>query len=188
MIISQRVPWNLGTSRRNRGMGDVVQRPMFVSGSSASYLEGLPTGAAISGVYQGAGWFASTSIINLVQVWVDDGSPITATYGISRDDVCALKWANCPNVGFRFSVDTTKFPNGPHVLHATATTNLGAILQGDSVTVTVANVVVPVPVSVPIVDASTSGSFLTDSMFGGIPNWGLLAGAAVVFWLFSGKR
>jgi hypothetical protein len=36
----------------------------------------------------------------------------------------------------------------------------------------------------------TTGNWLTDSMFGGIPNWGLLAGAAVAVFAFSsgGKR
>jgi hypothetical protein len=37
---------------------------------------------------------------------------------------------------------------------------------------------------------SSTGNWLTDSMFGGIPNWGLLAGAAVAAFAFSsgGKR
>lgn len=35
--------------------------------------------------------------------------------------------------------------------------------------------------------AVVSTSFLTDSMFGGIPNWALLAGAAGAFLLFRGK-
>jgi hypothetical protein len=38
--------------------------------------------------------------------------------------------------------------------------------------------------------AASTGNWLTDSMFGGIPNWGLLAAAAVAVFAFSsgGRR
>ena len=42
----------------------------------------------------------------------------TLTYGGSRPDACAglTDVTACPNIGFSGTLDTRRFPNGPHVL------------------------------------------------------------------------
>jgi hypothetical protein len=57
-----------------------------------------------------------------------DGVPFgTASYGVSRPDVCAANpgTPGCPNVGWDIAVDTTLLSNGVHTLAVTATTPAG---------------------------------------------------------------
>ena len=69
------------------------------------------------------GWAVNDhGAINSVAISVDGIPKGTATYGVSRGDVCVV-YANrtgCPNVGWVFSLDTTQLANGPHVIQATA--------------------------------------------------------------------
>ena len=69
------------------------------------------------------GWAVNdNSAINRVAISVDGVLQGTATYGVSRRDVCAVyaNRAGCPNVGWTFSLDTTQLANGPHVIQSTA--------------------------------------------------------------------
>jgi hypothetical protein len=61
--------------------------------------------------------------ISSVQVKVDGSVVGTATYGISRPDVCAAfpGRPGCPNVGYSFSLDTSALTPGSHTITVTAT-------------------------------------------------------------------
>jgi large repetitive protein len=61
--------------------------------------------------------------ISSVQVKVDGSVVGTATYGLSRPDVCAVYPGRpgCPNVGYSFSLDTSTWTAGTHTITVTAT-------------------------------------------------------------------
>jgi uncharacterized protein (TIGR03437 family) len=96
-----------------------------------SPTEGAATPTSFSGIAPVAGWAltdtGSTASIQSVEISVDGVVNGTATYGISRPDVCAVypSRPGCPNVGFSYSLDTTRFTNGTHILEATSTTTDG---------------------------------------------------------------
>jgi hypothetical protein len=69
--------------------------------------------------------------ISVVQVLVDRVLVGTATYGLSRPDVCGLYPGRpgCPNVGYTFLLNTTSLTTGPHTLTVSAydaTSNVGS--------------------------------------------------------------
>jgi len=69
-----------------------------------------------------------------------DGNLVgTATYGGSRPDV-ANDWPNAPAaIGYNFSLDTTRFSNGPHTIQVRATDTSGNVAVFPDVPVTVQN-------------------------------------------------
>ncbi|MEO8028290.1 MAG: hypothetical protein ABI823_17535, partial [Bryobacteraceae bacterium] len=54
-----------------------------------------------------------------VFVFLDSEQIGTATYGIARPEDCATLTgvAACPNIGFRYTLDTKRFSNGAHQLY-----------------------------------------------------------------------
>lgn len=74
------------------------------------------------------GW-AISDIASIANVAISvDGVPTgNATYGITRNDVCAVYSgrAGCPNVGWSFVLNTTRLADGPHTLEVTATSSGG---------------------------------------------------------------
>jgi hypothetical protein len=64
-----------------------------------------------------------TDALKRVQVKVDGTIVGTATYGISRPDVCAVYPGRpgCPNVGYSFSLNTSSLSSGTHTITVTAT-------------------------------------------------------------------
>ncbi len=83
-----------------------------------------PSGAPLSGAATLRGWAldANTSITG-VTFTIDGASYGPATYGDSRQDVCAVfpGRGGCPNVGWSAILDTTRLSNGTHALQVTAT-------------------------------------------------------------------
>jgi hypothetical protein len=72
----------------------------------------------LSGITQIAGWAFNQNNAVTISIYVDGIWVTDATYGGARPDVCAA-YSNptgCPNVGWNYLLDTTKFANGSHVL------------------------------------------------------------------------
>ena len=61
-----------------------------------------------------------------MQIKVDGTIAGTATYGLSRPDVCAAgAHPGCPNVGYSFSLNTSTLTVGTHTITVTATDSDG---------------------------------------------------------------
>jgi len=92
------------------------------------YIDAPANGLTVSGVVAVSGWAIDNSstvgtAIGSVKIQVD-GVPVgTATYGLSRPDVCTVfpGRIGCPNVGYTFSLNTSAFANGLHVVTVSAT-------------------------------------------------------------------
>jgi hypothetical protein len=98
-----------------------------VNGPPSVYIDSPAPGAVVSGVVTVSGWAldntsAIGTLISVVQVKVDGVVVGTATYGISRPDVCSAYPGRpgCPNVGFTYSLDTTPLSPGSHMLTVSA--------------------------------------------------------------------
>jgi uncharacterized protein (TIGR03437 family) len=85
--------------------------------------------------------------VTSVQILVDGSSKGSATYGISRPDVCTPYPGrpNCPNVGFQYQLDTTFLSQGTHTIQVVANDSSWPLLTGSAATTV--NVVPPVSVS-----------------------------------------
>ena len=82
-------------------------------------LESPAPNAALSGTVTVSGYvYSPGQTIASAFVIVDGRSLALVKLGVPRPDVCAsLPQANaCPNIGFTYTLDTTKLLNGPHVL------------------------------------------------------------------------
>jgi N-acetylmuramoyl-L-alanine amidase len=107
--------------------------PFVVANYSVSdpmriFIESPTTAYGIYGVIDISGWaLDDDSQISSVKIAID-GVPVgTATYGLSRPDVCLAYPGRlgCPNVGWYFFYDTSLVPNGTHILSVTGITTLG---------------------------------------------------------------
>jgi len=96
-----------------------------------SPAQGASTAPTFSGQASISGWSLtnspSTATIQSIQVSVDGVAVGTATYGTARPDVCILFAGRpgCPNVGYTYTLDTTRLINGSHVLEITSTSSDG---------------------------------------------------------------
>jgi Big-like domain-containing protein len=130
----------------------------------------LPTpGSVVSGTVTVSGWAIENAsvvgkAIRSVQVKVDGKAVSNATYGGSRPDVCKVYpgRAGCPNVGFTYQLDTTKFTPGAHTITVLATATDPTQDAGSS-TVTVTVTVAPTPPTVRI-DLPTPGSTVSGTV------------------------
>ena len=104
-------------------------------------------GSTVSGTVTILGWAIdnTTSVgtpIGSVQVKVDGTVVGTATYGVSRPDVCNA-WPGrpgCPNVGYSFPLNTSTLSNGSHTFTVSATdTDATPDTGSASISVTVSN-------------------------------------------------
>jgi hypothetical protein len=97
-------------------------------------------GAMLSGVATVSGWAFDDVMVSKVEILMDGMVDGAADYGQPRPDVAQAYPNMSPvNVGFTYSLTTTKFSNGPHVLtiRSTDTSNNFALSAG--VMVTMAN-------------------------------------------------
>ena len=87
---------------------------MRISVDTPSSDDVVLTGSAALG-----GWaFDSSSLIRDVEIEVDGVPEGNALYGGVRSDVCQVlgQKPGCPNLGWNYVLDTTKFGNGRHML------------------------------------------------------------------------
>jgi len=131
------------------------------------YIDAPAQGSAVSGTVTVSGWAVDNAsvvgtAISSVQVKVDGSVVGTATYGISRSDVCAVYPGRpgCPNVGYSFSLNTSTLSAGSHTITVTATDSDGTPDSGSS-SVTV-NVQAPLPTV--YIDAPAQGSAVSGTV------------------------
>lgn len=80
------------------------------------------------GLAQFSGWAVDKNVpVSSVAMSIDGVPYGDATYGISRTDVCAglPGVPGCPNIGWSFTLDTTKVPDGIHYLGVDVTGSNG---------------------------------------------------------------
>lgn len=95
-------------------------------------------GSVLSGSTPVQGCTFDDGNVAKVEILIDGKADGVATYGSSRPDVAAA-YPNAPaNVGYSYSLDTTKYSNRGHVLNVRVTDGAGnvAVLPDVSVTVT----------------------------------------------------
>ncbi len=126
-------------------------------------------GSTVSGTVTVSGWAidndsAVGTAISSVHVLVDGTSVGTATYGVSRPDVCAAypRRLGCPNVGYTYSLNTATLAAGSHTITVTATDSASPPDTGSaSVTVIVASAAAVIPsvfIDSPAPGATVSGT------------------------------
>lgn len=96
-------------------------------------------GSTISGVTNVAGWAIDDVKVAKVEVLVDGTSDGVASYGLPRPDVAAVYPSAPLNCGFSYSLDTTKYLNGPHSLTVRISDASGNIAVIPSLLVNVSN-------------------------------------------------
>ena len=122
--------------------------------------------STVSGTVTVVGWAIDNSsavgtAISSVQVKVDGTVVGTATYGLSRPDVCAAfpGRPGCPNVGYSFSLNASSLSAGSHTITVTATDSDTAPDSGSaSVTVTVQATPPTVWIDAPAAGSIVSGT------------------------------
>jgi hypothetical protein len=144
------------------------------------FIDAPTSGATVSGIVAISGWAVDNAVavgtaISSVQVKVDGTAAGTATYGLSRSDVCTVYSGRpgCPNVGYSYSLNTSTLSPGSHTIIVTATDS-DATPDSASSSVTV-NVQAPPPAV--WIDAPTSGA--TVSGIVAISGWAVDNAAAV---------
>jgi hypothetical protein len=77
--------------------------------------------ATVSGTVAVSGWAFDDVSVAKVEVLVDGASDGTATYGSPRPDIPALYPGAPANTGYSYSLDTTKYGSGPHIMNVRVT-------------------------------------------------------------------
>jgi Big-like domain-containing protein len=81
--------------------------------------------AQLGGAASVSGWAFDNVQVSSVDVYVDNLLAGHASYGLPRPDV-SKKWPHCPTeIGYKFSLDTTHYPNGEHVIVVKAVDSSG---------------------------------------------------------------
>jgi len=92
-----------------------------------------------SGAINVAGWAFDDTEVSHVDVYVDGVAAGSATYGSSRPDV-ANDWPYAPTaIGFNFSLPTTSYPNGPHIVEVRAVDTSGNTAVFPDIPITIEN-------------------------------------------------
>jgi Bacterial Ig domain len=97
------------------------------------YIDYPPANSTLTGTVGIGGWalentaLVGPAAVSSVAVMVDGIQVGTATYGVSRSDVCAAfpGRLGCPNVGWNYSLNTTGLSIGNHSLKIVATDTAG---------------------------------------------------------------
>jgi len=96
-------------------------------------------GTTLSASTTVSGWaYASNAQVSSVQILVDKIVDGTASYGSPRDVTAVFPHAPL-NIEFSYSLDTTKYGNGPHVLNVQVTDATGIVSVFSDVPVTISN-------------------------------------------------
>ncbi|HET6177299.1 MAG TPA: Ig-like domain-containing protein [Candidatus Sulfotelmatobacter sp.] len=86
-----------------------------------------PAGSTLGGVTPVTGWAFDDVKVATVEILIDGVADGAADYGSSRPDVRTVYPSSPTNVGFSYSLDTTKYANGPHILSVRATDTSGNV-------------------------------------------------------------
>ena len=100
----------------------------------------IPTaGSQVNGSVDVAGWAFDNVAVSKVEVFVDNALAGAANYGLARPDVSG-DYPNAPvNVGFEYTLDTTRFVNGAHTLGVKVADTSGNVAVFPPVTLNVNN-------------------------------------------------
>ncbi|MBW5445888.1 hypothetical protein GE107_07430 [Cohnella sp. CFH 77786] len=80
-------------------------------------VENPASGATLSGSYNVTGWFLDGAGVSKIEVLIDGAVAGQAIYGDARVDVkSAFPDYSNGNAGFHYTLDTTRFDNGTHVV------------------------------------------------------------------------
>jgi Big-like domain-containing protein len=97
------------------------------------------SGATVSGLISVSGWALDNVSVSKVEVLVDRSVDGVATYGSPRPDVAGTFPHAPPNIGFSYSLDTTKYPDGQHTINVRTTDNSGNAAVFGDVVINIAN-------------------------------------------------
>ena len=110
--------------------------PIKIENALGSLDNPLP-GATIKGTQNIYGWFLDASGVANIDVLVDGTVVGQAIYGDARPDVKkSFPQFNNGNAGFHYTLDTTKYSNGPHTVTIRVTGKNGRVLTLPTSTVT----------------------------------------------------
>ncbi|HUJ72046.1 MAG TPA: Ig-like domain-containing protein [Verrucomicrobiae bacterium] len=84
-------------------------------------------GGTLAGLTPVTGWAFDDVKVASVEILIDGVADGAADYGTPRPDVQAVYPSSPLNVGFNYSLDTTKYTNGPHTLNVRATDSSGNV-------------------------------------------------------------
>jgi Bacterial Ig domain len=97
-------------------------------------------GSTLSGAVTVGGWaFFANANLATVEILVDKMLDGPASYGSPRPGVADTFFHAPVNIGFSYSLDTTKYANGPHTLNVRVTDANGSASIFSDVAVTVSN-------------------------------------------------
>src|SRR5262249_20861984 len=97
-------------------------------------------GSTLSGTVTAGGWaFANAAKVSSVEILVDKVVDGTATYGLPRPGIADTFFHAPTNIGFSYSLDTTKYANGLHSLNVRVTDATGIVSVFSDVPVTISN-------------------------------------------------
>jgi pro-kumamolisin-like protein/subtilase family protein len=160
------------------GQSTLVTRSFSVSNRStaSAVLAGFDTPGQQNSIMLGpvtfTGWAIDlNAVVNSVTVAIDGSVRGTASYGASRPDVCTIypSSSNCPNVGWKFEVDSTQLANGTHTV--TITIAAGSGTNTLSSVFTVENWATNNPMKVSIDTPNSQSGPLSGSL--GIGGWAI---------------
>jgi hypothetical protein len=108
------------------------------------FLDTPTAGQTLTGKVPISGWVFDDNAVSRIEVQVDGNVVGTASHGQPRPDVASVFPNSSPNTGYFFTLDTSRYSNGPHVIGVNAVDaagNMASLLK--SVTVTTSNVSSP---------------------------------------------
>jgi hypothetical protein len=103
------------------------------------YVDAPAARSGLKGIAVVKGWVFDNVGVSGVDVFVDGGLAGKATYGLPRRDIAREYPAAPSEVGFTYSLNTTSYANGWHVVQVKATDTTGNVALFPPVTVRIAN-------------------------------------------------
>jgi len=98
-----------------------------------------PDGSIVGGITQVGGWTFDDAKVAKVEILVDSVLEGPANYGLPRPDVAGTYPHASANIGFSYSLDSTKFGDGPHIVNTRVTDNSGNVAVLSDLVITVSN-------------------------------------------------
>ena len=115
------------------------QNPVVDVSAPLGYVDVPAPNAQLTGTTAVSGWAFDNGTVSKVEVFVDGVFAGTATYGGSRPDV-AQDFPHAPAaIGFNYSLDTSQYADGSHILEVKATDSIGNVAVLPSVAIITQN-------------------------------------------------